>query len=229
MNNNFEKWIQDSAPSIEVDETSKEIHLAVLRQRLRERENRSRARRKRAGRVGVTALAIVFVFIGGNFSELGSDGFEFVATQNKFLQESRSVEVGFRKSFITGPSEMSYETLRDIAVEMEAGDGIPINIEVIGIHGNEHWVLEVEYDMGGEIHTGARAINLPDRPSNITKDHLDFAINELEGVLKNIENGKLQPVSSRAQTLEGCRFLIKEYHIQSEKFGLVVFQKGAPY
>lgn len=229
MNNNFEKWIQDSAPSVEVDETNKEIHLALLRHRLRERENRSKIRRKRAGRVGVAALAIVFVFIGGNFSELGSDGFEFVARQNEYLPESTSVEIGFRKLRMTGPPDVSYESLRDLAVEMEAGDGIPKSVVVIGIHGNENWVLEFEYDVGGETHNGARAPILPGRPSKITKDHLDFAINELDEVLKNIENGNLQPVSSRVQTIEGYRFLMKVYHVQSENYGLVLFQQGAPY
>jgi len=161
VSNEFEKWIQESAPSVEVNETRKEIHLAVLRQRLRERENRYQTRQKRTRRASVAAVALVFVLIGGNVSELGSDGFEFVVSESEYMSTSKTVEVGFRKSKIAGNDDTPSEFLRDLVVEMGFSDGVPVSVESVGIQGSESWAIVFEYDVKGSKETGGRTVVVP--------------------------------------------------------------------
>lgn len=224
MSDKFEKWIQESSPSVEINENSKEIHLAVLKQRLREREKQHVNRQTRMRRSGVVVVALMIVIAGGNVAELGSDGFDYKIVESDLVSETQQLEVGHRQSAITGPASMNSDTLRDLEVEMEYSQGIPVSVEAIGIHGDESWSINFEYDVNGIRQTGGRMVK--DRPSNPTMDHLRFAESELELVLKMITKGMLHPVATRKETVEGYSFLIKSFQVQSEQLGLIIYQKG---
>jgi len=226
MNNEFEKWIRESAPVVEVDEHHKEMHLAVLKNRLRDRDKLHMKRQKQTRRASVVVAALMFVMIGGNVSELGSDGFDFVVSENEFNSETKSMEIGFRKLSISGSVGDSDELLRDLAVQMEMGDGIPASVGAIEIKGHVWWDIRFDYNVRGGMHPGGRTVR--DRPSSPTLAHLEFAETEMKQIDERIENGSLSAVSSRIETVEGYRFLIKEYHIQSDQFGLIVWKKGTP-
>lgn len=224
MGDQFEKWIQNSAPVVAVDETKKEIHLAVLKQRLRQRDQRHHKRMKQIRRSGVAAMALVFILVGGNVSELGSDGFELEISPSNLVPDAKNARIGFRKTKLGFPGSMPEEEVLDLTQQMEAEIGIPAEVISINVHGNVIWDILYEYEVKGEKKlVGGKAV---DRPSKLTRAHFEFVKSELDLLTEMIGSGNLVPVSSRIESVDGYPFLIKEYHFQSEKYGLVVYGKG---
>jgi hypothetical protein len=224
MKNQFEDWIQESAPAVEVDDTKKEIHLAILKQRLRERESRHKTRQKGMRRTSVAFVVLVFVLIGGNVSELGSDGFDLVISENELGTDLSHVEIGFRKSGLGVPDEMPHDEVQELAMQIEAQNGTPAEVEVIKLQGNEFWTILFEYEVGDGTRLSGHTVK--DRPSKPTRAHVNFSKAEIQLMWDEINSGNLSPVSSRIETVDGYRFLMKVYHYQSDQFGLVEYQKG---
>jgi len=226
MNSEFDKWVEESAPQVEVNNIRKEIHLAVLQTRLRKRDKDYRRRQNRFRRGSILSLAMMFIFIGGNFSQLGSDGFDFVVTENEFLPGNKSLEIGFRKASMGGPCYMTDEVLVEISSKMEAGERTTIGVESVTIHGKEFWSMEFEVEMGNFMVPTGGEVN--DRLSEMTRDHLDFMQTENQSILRKAADGTLKPSAEWVETIDGCRFLMKEYNVNSKKYGFVKVKLGQP-
>ena len=225
-NDKFEQWIQECAPTVEVNATRKAIHLAVLKQRLRARENQHRNRQKRAWRSGVMVTAVVLVLIGGNFAELGSDGFDSSLWGPSRIPGYNLVVTGLRGDRMMVHEEDSPQVIEAFARLVNARDGDPLSVDLYRVNGDGYWGVTLEYQVGNIKRNYCRKAE--DRPSTLTRAHLDFLDSESELMLNQIENGILPPVSSHVEIVDDIQFMIKTYHYQSKKYGLVVYKHGDP-
>lgn len=224
MSNEFEKWIESSAPAVEADKGMKEVHLAILKQRLRDRDKQYKVRQKRTRRGSIVAVVLMFVLVGGNISELGSDGFELETSESLLVDGMNNVTVGHREFGFGAPKSLTKAETEDFARQAEWRHGQPVGVECLEIQGAAAWFINFHYDLDGSTSLGSHSVR--DRPSTAGMDHLNFSQHEYDGMEEKIKNGTLAPVSSRIETVDGFRFFIKVYNFESSEFGSVVFQKG---
>lgn len=218
--------MQESSPSLEVNTTRKDIHLAVLKQRLRERETRHLNRQKKIRRTGVVVAAFILVLVGGNVAELGSDGFDISIQGPASIPDNNLAVIGFRRDGMNVLEEDSPEIIEAFARLIGARNGIPLNASSYSVNEKEFWSIQFEYQVGNIKRNYSRGPD--DRPSTTTREHLDFLVSESDLMLEQIEKGILQSVSSHTEIVDGVRFMFKTYHYQSKKYGLVVYKHGEP-
>ncbi len=224
--NPFEKWIQESAPSVEVNKLKKEVHLSVLKQRLREREAQHIRRVNKTRRTSVALAALLVVLVGGNFSELGSDGFNIIDVIPSSVPGYDLSITGFRGDGIMVLKEDSPELIEEFSRMIDAGLGIPLDVESYSVRGKEFWSLNREYQARGITRNYSKTVL--DRENEIIRDHLTFLQAENELMMEQIDSGTLLPISIKAEMIEGIPFMIETYEYLSEEFGKVVYKRGEP-
>ncbi len=225
MNNKFEKWIEESAPVVVMNSSKKDFHLAVLKQRLRDREVLYRKRQLQKQHTGIATVVLVLVLIGGSVSELGSDGFDFVVPDYQVTPSHERVDIGFRGARMSILGGETHEEVREFAMLSEGRIGIPVGVTAYEFQGSENWSMGFEYQAGDHKRVTHQAVL--DRPSVVTMDFFQFLKTEDDLLTGQIEEGTLRPVSIQVEEIDGFHFLIKKYSYRSERYGTVIYKRGA--
>ena len=223
MTDQFEDWIKESAPSVHVNELKKEVHLAVLKERLRAREIRHQRRHHRQRRASMVAVVLMFLLIGGNVSELGSDGFDITITESEALKE-KVASIGFRGSEFTLQDDDTEADVEDLAQQIQADLGHPVGISMYEIDGDQFWTVIQEYEVNGQMQTRTQFPSTHE--SSINESISDFLTGEALVMMREIKSGELLPFVTREESVDGVSFLAKVYRYHSAKHGEVIFLRG---
>jgi hypothetical protein len=219
----FEKWIMEAAPEVPINEMKKEIHLWVLRERLREKEILRNRRHKRQRRASMVAVLLVFFLYSGNVSELGSDGFEITMFEIDGGLKSIS---GHRETYVPVYEEDTAEEILDLHQQIEARIGWPVSVDAYGFEGAIQWTISYEYQVGEEKRLYTETVL--GRPSVLTREMQAFMLAEGDKMMEQAEEGILVPVETREEEVEETLFLLKFYEYESENYGIVKYIKGEP-
>ncbi len=226
MKNNFEQWIRESAPVVEIDEIKKEAHLAVLKERLRVREGQHRRRGRRQLRASMVAVVVVLMFFGGEFSELGSDGFDINFLGIPAHDHGQLVEIGMRGFKIGVPEDQPRDVTRDLVTQLQARIGDPVEMVSVQAQGGEQWLIVREYLVEGKI-TRYTAGSLDHEDVKI-QALLPFIMEESSIMMNQVDSGELLPVGAKQMVVDGFLFEVKVYEYTSNKYGKVTLLKGLP-
>jgi len=142
MNNNFDQWIRDCAPDFEVDEINKETHLAILKESMRQRKLLQSRREKWQLRVSMVAAVLVFILIGGNYSQLGSDGFDPTVLDIPANDQGNFVTFGMSRMGLRVPEDQSEEETTRQVTRFVARLGEPLRVHGFLMDGRESWSVE---------------------------------------------------------------------------------------
>lgn len=224
MNKNFDDWARDLAPPMGVDEVSRKAHLTILKDRLRTREITRRRRRVGTRRASMVALVVLVTFLGGNLSELGSDGFDHVLKPVESRERLRAT-VGHRETRVGVRSE---EAAPEMIQKTEMDLGHPELLDVVIVKGTEQWTVSIpELLSTGERYLRTRT---PHGMEALNKGnaagHLNFFANYEQDWATRITNGHAQPVATEIIEAEGQRFLTRVYQETFPGLGVVTWKKG---
>ncbi len=228
MNSNFEQWMRDCAPEVEINEIKKEAHWAILKERMRLREIKHKQREERRLQTSMVAAVLMFIFIGGSMSPLGSDGFNITDSDNQFYDDGRLVQVGTTAglNFVI-PNDYSPEEAADLITQTKAQLGEMVGLTRLVASGGSTWSFGREIQMRGEttISWGV-AVGFE---SVMAEKVLPFIFSDSgEKFLLDVDAGKYQPVRMEGVSVEGRPFSIKVYAKSFEKFGVVEYWIGVP-
>lgn len=225
MNNSFEQWIRDCAPENEIDDIRKEAHLVVLKERLRQREIRYQSRQKRQLRASMVAVVAVFIIVSGNFSQLGSDGFDLIEfegvhTKGKIV---KNVFRGDGFNVLEGESSADIlETNRQIT----AGEGVVFKLEGWTISKKTHWIVCRLIVVNGKEKILAQS---PDSiPEENTKQHFLYLTQDWEAQLKKMESDGPPPGGELKKVVDGVTFQLQYWDFDTKDFGPIRYYMGTP-
>lgn len=231
MNEQFEQWVRESAPAVQVNEMKMEAHLAVLKERLRNRDVRRHRQHRKYRRTGMVAVVLLLFLGGGYFSKLGSDGYEHIWSTEEAAIEGATVEnefmdFGQRKHSITKMEGKSEDYHVELMQLVEAGLGTPVFFGMLQIHGKQWWSIYNEYETSEGIEGVGSSTNT--RPGEQTEAHTDFLNHAIGPFMARIKSGETPVSETRLMEVDGHVFLTKIYVDQVPGFGEVIYYKGKP-
>ncbi len=227
MSDIFENWIRESAPRGKVNDLKKEIHLAVLKERLRGMDRRRSLRHQRQMRASMVATVVLSLLVGGNFSQLGSDGFDIIVNgpMPAFEHSLNSVS-GLREMKVQVGSFDSPEVVLDLHQQIEGRIGRVVSLTAIEVQGAMNWTITMKHQAGDT--KREYTTEVLDRRSKMSRAKAAFIREESDTMFRQVKNGILRPIMIRNEVVDGTRFLIKEYVYHSDKFGDVTYLFGVP-
>lgn len=223
VNEQFDNWVREMIPAPRESEIKKEIHLAILKERLRNKAIERRGQRIRRGMVVVPFVLLTFFF--GSTSELGGDGFDLVELDSPGIP-GRIYENEFREEGFNLVSEDLPGKNEELNRQMAAGEGTVVGVEGFEINGKVEWSIKREYSVSGERLVLGFS---PDSPSTGSPRELrEFLLNEWSFYENQIEEGRLLPDGERIQKLDGIEFVVQYWEIPARNSGSVVYYSGKP-
>ena len=223
VNDQFDNWVREVIPAPEENEMKKEIHLAILKERLRTKEIKRRRQRYRYGMMVAPFLFVVLYF--GNTVDLGGDGFDLVEVEAPVSPGSAYKNDFREEGFLTTQNDSSGDIL-ELTQQIAAGEGTIIGLEGYEIHGKIEWSIIREYSVSGKIFVLGTS---PHFPSSDTPLELrDFLVNEWSQYESRIEAGTIASAGQKNLDFDGIAFSIQYWTIPTEKFGIVKYYSGKP-
>jgi len=223
MSDQFGKWIGESMPEPTEDRLRSEIHLAVLKERIRAREIKRRKHRSRFGMIA--APAVLVVLISANFVDLGGDGFDLVEIEDSKVAGG-VVKNDFREVGFNVQNLESEEEIQEFNHQVAAGQGVVIGLEGWQINGKTHWTIQREFNVLGKI------MEMGSSPTNPPMEFLPelpvFLMEHWDEFESKIKSGVLRPSGHMSQELDGDMYSIQYWTIPTEQFGMVIYYSGKP-
>ncbi|PID81649.1 hypothetical protein CSB20_01925 [bacterium DOLZORAL124_64_63] len=223
MADQFEDWLRDCAPSVEVNAMKKEAHLAILQERLRLRAAKRRRAQVFMRHATLAAAVCFFMIMGVNVLELGSDGFEYEVEELEWNNHQLMGEYGFRDERFVFRESDSYRDVKKLQHQFTTRLGTVLGLEAWQVQGEWDWMLDIGYESRSGLRIQTQSAL--DRPSSA---NVEFYREEEKAIKDLIAAGKLKPVGNRTETIDGTLFDIQVYRYPTEKFGTVTLWQGVP-
>ncbi len=223
MNDSFGKWIREAMPKPNEDRVRSEVQLAVLKERIRQG---NALRKKRRTRIGLFATPVLLAMvISLNVVDLGGDGFELVQ-----VDEAKTPGIVVKNEFRGGGfnvlSNQSEEEIEEFNQQLAAGQGVVIEIEGWEIKGKEEWTIIRENNVRGNIFKSGAALNSP--PTDSPPELAQFLIKHWDKYEREIGTGSLPVSGQMTKNLDGFKFILNYWLIETEEFGEVTYYSGVP-
>jgi len=223
MTDQFDEWLRGTMPDVSENETRKEIHLAILKERLRARGIARRNRYLKRGLLAVPVLLLVVLV--GNVSELGSDGFGLVQ-----LESTETLGRVFKNEFRGGGfnilDDKTDEEIYEYSQQLAAGEGVNISATGWKANGMVLWSIIREFTVMGKVSTVSMSAEEP--PSNWPREMSPFFTEHWAQYEQQVLSGEIQPAGEIVQVLDGKQFLLEYWLIPTEDYGEVIYYSGLP-
>lgn len=156
MTQDFDKLISNSAPVVPDSGASRRMAQTLLHEKMRGQERR-RQRRNRRG-MSLAATVVFLLVIGGQATQLGSDGFD-VVTRDLELDGLGGItisETGFRKDLTAFRPGTTQEVIDEVNQVYAAEEQVPFKLSGYQIEGKTFWMMEYHSLIKGgvDIQTG---------------------------------------------------------------------------
>ena len=212
MSDKFEKFIRDYRPDVPENLVDKKVQWAMLREKIRQKRIQTKRQRLKRS-IGAVAL-IGVMFVSGNLSQLGSDGFDIqeLDTNGQYGQVYQHV---FRKDKFNVPKGTPESTVEAFVQEMALDTGVVRSVEGIRIGDCTWWMITREYVVNGEsTFTSERS----DDPLSCRSRQVGrFWIENSAALLPMVESGEIQVSGETEITLEGYSFKVKVWSLEPLK------------
>jgi len=217
----FETWLRETIPATPVDETRQEMHLAILKERMR--LDQARRRRRMRLTCSVLPLVVVVLLVGGR--DVGSDGFDLVQLEQTTGSEAVVSNV-FRGDGFNVPAGSTARETQEFNQQLAADDGVVVRAVGWEVRGKNNWSLMREYNVHGQARTAGADPRLT--PSHWTGEMLVFLTGPASGYVTQIEAGLIAPTGSVVKELDGEPYKLDYWTIPTADFGEVTYYAGPP-
>jgi hypothetical protein len=220
MNDKFDKWLRDAIPNVPEDRVKQEIHLAILKERMRDKKTQRRRWALRWSLIGAPVLLAVLLV--GNVVELGGDSFDLVEHESELV--GKYVANEFRGVGFNVYEDQTDKEIQEFNQQIAAGEGIVVGLDGWIIDGVETWSILREYNVLGEIiKAGMASKSKPERSRSDVLKLINFDWELLEA---KMESDEYQLDGTEEMAVDGMLFFVERYSFLTEEYGRVVHYEG---
>lgn len=223
MKDPFDDWIRGAIPEIPEDKFKKEIHLAILKERMRARGVQRQHRGLRWGMIAAPLVLLILFF--GNVVELGGDGFDLVEVEGS-KDSGRILLNEFRGVGFNVYEDETEAEIRELNQQLAAGEGVVVGVEGWIIQGHANWGVIREYTVFGKKKTSARTPESPPT-KNVAKALVQMNV-DWDALDALVKSGDFQPEAIEPIELDGILFSVQRWSIPTEEYGTVIHYSGVP-
>ena len=229
MTRDFDKLISDAAPPVPDCGPARRTTRMLLHDRMRQQASRKQTRDVRG--MAWAAGLVFLVMLGGQVTELGSDGFD-VSTQIIELENVGKVirdEAPFggpSGSFVEGTSR---EFIDEYYQSIAAGEGTPVKLEGWKISGKTLWLMTYMRKIQGKLGPGGGSPrNLIGYESDASPEILTFMANGIEDFRDLVDQGQIARENFGIVRSNGLAFEVYSWTRSWPGFGEVSYYSGLP-
>lgn len=230
MTQDFDKLIASAAPEVPDCGESRRTARALMNERVRLETQRQRTRHLR--RISVAAGLVFVVMMGGQLSELGSDGFDFKMGTLELSNGETVPQIvnTFRGAGAGITSKMTEDELYEFQQQILLREG---TIESItGLSFNDappQWFINYLIINNGKVKViereplGLSVENMP-----ISRDKVRFLIDELDSFMELVASGQIAGKPYDKIAADGVTFEVRQWSKQYPQWGLFTYYRGEP-
>jgi hypothetical protein len=220
MNDAFGEWLKNEIPESQEDRVRQEVHLAILKERMRSKQVRRRRRVFRWSLIGVPVVLVALLV--GNVVELGGDSFDLVEHESELVGSYVANE--FRGVGFNVYEDQTDKEIQEFNQQIAAGEGIVVGLDGWIIDGVETWSIFREYNVLGEIiKAGMAPKSKPERSRSDVLKLINFDWELLEA---KMESDEYQLDGTEEMAVDGMLFFVERYSFLTEEYGRVVHYEG---
>ena len=230
MTQDFDKLISDAAPVVPDNGASRRMTRALLHEKMRHQERRSRKQDLRG--MSLAASLVFLIVIGGQVTQLGSDGFEVELVpwdigNGEIIPRMVSPIRGNVGVSVPGLSDEGNRQLQEMymlrsgSLEELSGRAFDQDTPV--------WnTVFVETIDGIEVRTAHDPINLSVTNGKPRRDKIQFMLNEYEGFLELVASWKIPAIPYGQISAEGMVFEVTSWTKTYPEWGTFTYYQGLP-
>ncbi len=223
MTDQFENWLRDTIPDVPVNETRKEIHLAILKERLRARRV---ARHRRYVQHGMLAIPVLLlVLFVSDIGELGSDGFSLIPVEDAKTPGS-IMQNEFRGDGFNAENFATAEEAQEYNQQLATGEGIVVGVEGWEIRGETEWTVQKVFNISGKAEEMGFPLENP--PSSMPPDLFVFLTKYWGDYEPQIKSGAVPCSGTTTRELDGELYTVQYWQLPTTELGLVRYYSGKP-